>query len=729
MIGFFRRITGVAIACAMAFVLCLSAYRQGLFFDPDLYPFELALIGCAAIAGLAGALGVGSLRVRPWMLAPLAVAAAYALQLAIHPESVKGTEDHFLRWTAYGCWTVLLGLALASPKRRTAGWIAFQAAGAFVVLGGWAGWAGLLRFPEVIFRSDESELASTGARLAGFLQYPNAYGAVVAFLTLVQWQLLRSGRKGAAAYGAYALVPCLSALMLTESRGAMLALALGFVLSLALGKRSDRGIGMAVAGLSLAISAGVASVAFAAMRSGFPGPSLWALAAGTIVGGPALRALCPRSGDAGDGSGWRRRSGWETAADRIRSFPGGLVLLLLGMAAAYLLLAGGGHIPSDGGESRLNGNLETAASRQIYYADALRMFRDRPWLGAGGESWRMLVGLYQTSSYSAGEVHSGYLNILIDVGLAGLLALLAFLVGYAARLWGSRAVSWGPAAVLLAHAAVDFDWSYGFVWLLLLAWLALHMPAAEEDAAGVRRRRFALAPRRAAPLCAALLLGFAAAALPAAWRSASAVREYDAALASNYARESHLRAALAANPEWTRIRLELVPLLPAAERESLLAAGLRYEPHSPPLELQLGMTDVELGKAAAARGHFREGLRLSRFDREAQNAAIAQMASLADRLANAGRQDEARVAAAGAVEFYENYRQLYRDAYAGTDNPWDDKERALFVGAKVNAARALILLGRREEAREILLEASEENAPDWQEQANDLLRQFSSSGG
>jgi len=173
MISLFGRITGVAAACAMAFALCLSACTSGLFFDTDFYTFELVLIGCAALAGLAGVCGVAALRVKPWMLAPFMVAAAFALLLAMHPESVKGTEDGFLRWTAYGSWTVLLGLLLADRRRRVAGWAAFQAAGAFVVLGGWAGWAGLIDYRDIVFRSDASELASTGARLAGFLQYPN----------------------------------------------------------------------------------------------------------------------------------------------------------------------------------------------------------------------------------------------------------------------------------------------------------------------------------------------------------------------------------------------------------------------------------------------------------------------------------------------------------------------------------------------------------------------------
>lgn len=754
---YLKTIPTVIGACALLFVLCLSAYREGLFFDADLYPLEIALIGCAGAAGLLGCLRPGTVRVRLWSYAPFAIAAVYGLLLALHPASVKGTTDAFLRWTAYGSWAVLLGVFFSEPRRREAGWVVLQLAGAFLVCGGLAGWFGWIGFPGIVFRSDQAELAATGARLAGFLQYPNAYGAVVACFALLQWQLLISRKRGLSLAAALLLVPALASLLLTESRGSILALAFGFVLSLALRDGRHRGYGLAAAGLSVGLSAAAAHSAFAAMKHGSPGQSVWTLLGAAAVSAFILYRLRPAE------AGSRRREGdgraiLARAASAVTSVPGGLLVLLLGLAAAYALLAGG-----DTGGTRVSGNFETAAARQLYYADALRMFRDHPWLGMGGESWRMQVGLYQSRPYIGNEVHSGYLEILIDTGLLGFLLLAGMLILYAwmLRKRTKAAAAWGPAAVLLAHSAIDFDWSYGFVWLLLLYWLELHLadrdgagegapkpsqvapswqeaPPAQSAQAALPAQAGSPAPpprppaarprlRPAAPLCAALLLGFAAAALPAAWRSAAAAREHDASLAAAAnpaAQAAHLRAALSANPAWTRIRLELAPLLPKGERASLLAAGLRYEPQSAPLQYQLGMTYAELGDPAAARDRLREALRLGRFDREAQNAAIARMATLAESYASAGWPDKSRVAAEAAAEFYERYRELYRKTYEGRDNPWNDKERALFSGAKTNAASALLLLGRTEEAKEILREVAEENSPEWRERAKERLRQL-----
>lgn len=726
--GQWRRISAWIGAVALTFTLCFSAYRSGLFFDEDFYRLETALIACAALTGVAGCFRVLRLRTPIWSYAPFAIAAAYALHLASHPASIKSTTDDFLRWTAYGSWTVLLGAYLADSRRRKAGWIALQLTGAFVAVGGWCGWFGWIRYPDIVFLSDQAELAATGARLAGFLQYPNAFGAVMAAFALVQWQLLASGSRAVAFAASLLFVPYTAALFLTESRGAWLALAFGAALSFVFRKKDKRGYGLAAAGVAIALSAAAARASFAAMERGHPADGLWMLLAGTAVGGLLVYALGDRDRLP---FGGRANAVAARAAAAATSLPGGALVLLIGLLAAYELLAGG----SSGG-ARIDGHFETAAARQLYYADALRMFRDHPWFGTGGQSWRMLVGLYQSKPYIGNEVHSGYLDMLLDTGLLGLALLLAMLAGFAVQLWKQAGRAWGPAAVLLAHSAIDFDWSYGFVWLLLFYWLALHLAAGEPPSgageapappprprpSGFARPR----PALAAPLGAALLLGFAAAALPAAWRSAAAASERDAALASaaNAARASHLRAALRANPAWNRIRLELAPLLPVRERESLLLTGLRYEPHSPSLEYQLGMTYAELGNPAAARDRLREALRLARFDREAQNAAISRMATLADSFANAGRADESRIAAEAAAEFYERYRELYRRTYEGRDNPWYDRDKALFTAAKVNAAGAMMLLGRTEEAAAVLREAAQENAPDWKERAERLLRQL-----
>ncbi|EFM08385.1 O-antigen polymerase, partial [Paenibacillus curdlanolyticus YK9] len=117
--------------------------------------------------------------------------------------------------------------------------------------------------------------------------------------------------------------------------------------------------------------------------------------------------------------------------------------------------------------ARVGGHYETAASRASMYADALALWREAPLLGRGGDAWRLLAG----ERLGVREVHSGYLDLLLNGGiisLAILLALFAIVIAAIIRS-GERRIVLAPIAVLLLHAAIDFDMSYGCWWLLFFA--------------------------------------------------------------------------------------------------------------------------------------------------------------------------------------------------------------------------------------------------------------------
>lgn len=688
----FRPLAGtipIAGTFGAAFALGWAAYRYGLFYEEDFYRFEGLLFIGVLIWLAVRVFGRRKAEAPIWVLLPLGIAAIYGLKLAANPVSVKGTVDAALRWGAYAGWALLLWTIWRKPERRGAGMRAIQIAGLFVLASGWLGWFGWSSFPNMVLKFEDVELSATGSRLAGFLQYPNSYGAVMAFFLLVQLQAWASanaaGWRRCPLLPALTAVPYGAALMLTESRGAAAALLLGIVLAFILSPSSARPKLLLASGFTVA---GSALTALAAWRGnsqvdGAGAGEVWAVALCMLVGAAALV-----------GAKWMSREQ--------RPLPGWLPWLVAGAGA----FVAGWTLLGNAGE-RLAGNYGTVSSRSLFYADAWRMFQDAPWLGFGGESWRMLSGLYQSRPYVGNEVHSGYLDILLDVGLVGL-ALLALMLGlFVVRIWQYRKDALAPLAILLAHAAIDFDWSYGFVWLLLLAWVVLHLPPASA-AAAVRPGALLRLGRGA---LAALLACSAAAGLWAAWRS-------DAAVSARAAAE--LRAALDANPAWNRIRLELAPLLQLRERASLLEAGLRYEPQSPPLLLKLGMTYAELGEAAQAGERLREALRLDRFNREAQTAAISAMANLAENLRAYGQADQAREAAETAVDLFETYRSLDREVSAMV-HPANDKRFALTTAAKFHAARSLLMLSRDGEAHSLLHEVTQADDGDWREEAMRLL--------
>ncbi|WP_164779821.1 O-antigen ligase family protein, partial [Paenibacillus kobensis] len=144
---------------------------------------------------------------------------------------------------------------------------------------------------------------------------------------------------------------------------------------------------------------------------------------------------------------------------RVRTLGAAAALLALGAAALaallpQALLTRGGHY-------------ETAASRASMYAQALRLWREAPLFGHGGDAWRRLAG----EQLGVREVHSGYLDVLLDSGLVGLVLVLTIGACLLVIVWrnASSRIAAAPIAVLALHAAIDFDMSYGCWWLMLFA--------------------------------------------------------------------------------------------------------------------------------------------------------------------------------------------------------------------------------------------------------------------
>jgi len=79
--------------------------------------------------------------------------------------------------------------------------------------------------------------------------------------------------------------------------------------------------------------------------------------------------------------------------------------------------------------SEINLEAHSVTERFIYYRTALKIFRDYPLKGAGGGAWPALYPYYLTEEHPnfmhTVEVHSYYLQVLIEAGIPALLTLLA----------------------------------------------------------------------------------------------------------------------------------------------------------------------------------------------------------------------------------------------------------------------------------------------------------------
>ena len=79
---------------------------------------------------------------------------------------------------------------------------------------------------------------------------------------------------------------------------------------------------------------------------------------------------------------------------------------------------------------------QTLVERLIQMRDAAVVVAANPLLGIGPEAWRFLYPYVQSAQYVATSVHCGYLQIALDVGLAGA-ALFVAAIGFGARRAGA----------------------------------------------------------------------------------------------------------------------------------------------------------------------------------------------------------------------------------------------------------------------------------------------------
>lgn len=172
----------------------------------------------------------------------------------------------------------------------------------------------------------------------------------------------------------------------------------------------------------------------------------------------------------------------------------GMICVILIIFAGYALInshPGGTHETGISGNPLLNRFMHinitesNFQARMVYYADALKMVKDRPLLGWGGGGWDSGYPAYQSYNYISTTVHNHFLQVWVETGTLG---LIMFIVPFLALsrsllcLYHNRKThtltpeTWtvGTAALTLGmHSAIDFDLSFSSIALLLWALLAL----------------------------------------------------------------------------------------------------------------------------------------------------------------------------------------------------------------------------------------------------------------
>ncbi|HVG99186.1 MAG TPA: tetratricopeptide repeat protein [Miltoncostaeaceae bacterium] len=474
-------------------------------------------------------------------------------------------------------------------------------------------------------------------RLAAPVGYWNALALIAAFALPGLLWLAGDRRPWALPLAAAGIALYGAALVLTYSRGGVLAAAMAVGVTLALAPGRGRAVAALVAG-----AAGAAWPAAYGLRDtllssdGIPvalredaGAGLgWRLAVGVAVAAALAPAIVWVWNRLGLGAGSRPR--WVAL--------GALIVLVLAVAGAAASPQGRdwadnriSELRGEGGDAVANtpGRLVSASGnqRKAWWGEAWRAFEDAPAIGQGAGGFS-LVHLQERrngdDALDTREAHGVAVGFLSGTGLVGTL-LLAALVG--GVVWGVlRATRVGappeiglPLAVAAAfalQASIDWSWSIPALTVPALGAAGIVLAAAAPGPApGAARRPGGLA---AGALAAVATLAVASAVLP--WWSARAASEGEDALARGDARTALERAddARATNP------LALEPLLLRGEAYTDLGQPARaLGAYRRAVELQPDNPDawralaIFLGDGRASAAAWAQVLRLDPQDPEA----------------------------------------------------------------------------------------------------------------
>ena len=372
-----------------------------------------------------------------------------------------------------------------------------------------------------------ADFPSSSGRLSFPVGYWNALGGMAAMAVpiLVWGAASLRGRVGPGLVLA-AFVPVLLAAYMTSSRGALMAAGIGAGVAIASSPHRGRSLAVLLFGALAAVpavaAASIEGVITELPWSSFGRPEATVLIAAVL--GVAVAALV--------GPAFIDRIGrFRIAGLRMRHVFAAAVVALV----ALVLLVGPGEIAGDfaakDGRESVGSDGSTlsvsGSGRAQFWSAALDAFASEPGqgIGSGGfETWWNREGGLETPAQNA---HSEPLELLAELGPAGLLAFVAFfvLVGWTgiARAH-SRDAAAGAALGLLSTAMIGFliDWTWdvpAVVGPVLIAAAVLLTGSLDEAGAGAGEpaRPAARLDRRGTIPAPAVVFAVLVAAIPAVW--------------------------------------------------------------------------------------------------------------------------------------------------------------------------------------------------------------------
>lgn len=371
--------------------------------------------------------------------------------------------------------------------------------GAVIIIFGFMNWFGdaslwgllnwnLSGVPESTYH-DAVIITPDGARLTSVFQYGNSYAAylialIVSFLVIAVY----AKKTKHVFFSSLILVPAIISLLLTLSRGGILVFPIIVLVTLPFMKwnRQLLAIGyLAITGIiSLLILNPITNLGTELQQqfvssNAFEG---WGILIAASFGVALIHALLhfvlTKRIEAETRMYWKRIPLNAVIPLGLVVFGGIMMILLFSTSLITNLLRG--HIKER--IDNINFAQHSVLERGTFYADAWKVVKDYPLFGAGGGSWASLYEKYQNNPYISNQTHNYFMQLLVEVGIIGLIAaifLFASVFYLFVRSYWKKQETERPhyliffviALSIILHSVIDFNMSY--IYLSLLVFLSL----------------------------------------------------------------------------------------------------------------------------------------------------------------------------------------------------------------------------------------------------------------
>ncbi|WP_058301433.1 O-antigen ligase family protein [Gorillibacterium timonense] len=321
----------------------------------------------------------------------------------------------------------------------------------------------------------------TGTRLSSVFTYANTYAGFLIALLLAGLYLSATASKRWLTFAhAFFLVPALVSLLLTLSRGGWVLLPVLFLVVLPFVRFTVQLVMTAelfIAGLAaVLISSSVTNNGIKLLETFDTGLMIktWAILIGVSILSALIAVLIRYGADK-----WFTEGKVESKLRYSNLWFPVAVIVAGGLLFVLLLATPLGNVLPDSLQQRLeniNFNQHSVRERGYFYLDSWKIAKDYLFFGTGSGGWTNLYHMYQSYPYTSRQAHNFFFQVLIDIGVVGLLITFVFvgIVFFLHIRSRGKKIQDSPSSLaffiiaigLLAHSFIDFDMSYAFMGAL-----------------------------------------------------------------------------------------------------------------------------------------------------------------------------------------------------------------------------------------------------------------------